>query len=801
MNRTKLLFGWNKLWLILAFSIGLSSPLRAVELFPLNQVRILESEFLQAQNRNIDYVMAMDADRLLAPYLREAGLTPRALPYGNWESTGLDGHMGGHYVSALSMAWAATGREDVKQRLDYALAELQRAQQKNGNGYLGGVPGGKKLWRDIAAGDVKADLFGLNGAWVPWYNLHKIFAGLRDAYLYTGDKRARAMLIAFADWAATTVAGLSDEQMQAMLQAEYGGMNEVFADVAAITGEARYLKTAQRFSHQAILKPLLNGQDQLTGLHANTQIPKVVGFERVAEVAGDDSWHLASEYFWDTVVNERSVAIGGNSVREHFHDKNDFTPMVEEIEGPETCNTYNMLKLTQLLYQQGPDMKYVDYYERALYNHILSSQDPETGGLVYFTPMRPQHYRVYSQVDNAMWCCVGSGIENHMKYGQFIYAHDDTNLWVNLFIPSRLNWPEKNLSIRQETEFPDHASTKLVFESDSNVTLKLRNPSWNSKKKVIVRINGKKHPIRAEPGSYMELNRAWQKGDTIELELAMALRAEPMPDGLDLYAILFGPIVLAAKTDPFPQENLAFLADDSRMGHVASGSVCPVEEVPIFVAKKPNFTQKIKRMDKTQLRFTIAKSSGLQNLNSAELIPFYRLHRSRYIVYWPYSSPVDLHQRQQFLAQQDAAQRALDELTIDEVSPGEQQPEVEHNYSGSGAETGVNFNRHWRHASEWFGYTLADPELNAKYLRIDYWGADSGRTFTIEMNGIRVAEVTSTGVGGAEFVSVDYPLAEKVVAAAKKGRHEIRFVAAPGSIAGGIYGVRLLSGLPAENSH
>ncbi len=343
------------------------------------------------------------------------------------------------------MAWAATGRADVKERLDYMLSELRRAQLANGNGYLGGVPGGQKLWSELAAGDVRADLFGLNGYWVPWYNLHKTFAGLRDAWLFTGNPLARNMLIDWADWAAGLVSKLDDEQLQAMLITEHGGMNEVFADVAGITGEQRYLDVARRFSHHLLLEPLLLGEDRLTGLHANTQIPKVVGFETIAQSGDDPAWHEAAKFFWNTVVNERSVAIGGNSVREHFHDKNDFSPMVEEVEGPETCNTYNMLKLTRLLYRAEPRPEYADYYERALYNHILSSQDPATGGLVYFTAMRPQHYRVYSQVHDAMWCCVGSGIENHVKYGEFIYAADDDELFVNLFIPSRLDWPEKGL--------------------------------------------------------------------------------------------------------------------------------------------------------------------------------------------------------------------------------------------------------------------------------------------------------------------------------------------------------------------
>lgn len=768
----------------------------ALDYIPLQQVRLLESPFLEAQNRDIEYLLAMEPDRLLAPYLEEAGLESRAQNYGNWESSGLNGHIGGHYLSALSLAYAATGRQDVHDRLQYMLNELQRAQKENGNGYLGGVPGSDELWQQIAAGDIRADGFGLNGAWVPWYNLHKVFAGLRDAWFYAASEQARDMLVALADWADALVAELSDEQLQDMLRAEHGGMNEVFVDVAAITGEARYLALARRFSHRQILDPLLAKEDRLTGQHANTQIPKAIGFERIAAFADDPNWHAAAEFFWNSVVDERSVAIGGNSVREHFNDKHDFGPMMREIEGPETCNTYNMLRLTGLLYRQDPKPGYVDYYERALYNHILSSQDPVTGGLVYFTPMRPQHYRVYSQVDEGMWCCVGSGIENHVRYGEFIYARDRDTLIVNLFIPSRVDWPEKGVVLRQENRFPDESKTRFVFEADATLTLKLRYPAWATTDRPAVAINGELLDVRARPGSYIELAREWKRGDTVSVELPMAIDVERLPDGSDYFAILFGPIVLAARTAPFDNEHLDYLADDSRMGHIPSGPMCPQEQVPVFVAASPDFARHIERVGDDELRFRFTGGAGVEALQDKELIPFFRLHRSRYMIYWPFSTPEDLIMRQEQAARGQAARLALEAVTIDKVAPGEQQPEVEHDFAGEGTETGVNFGRHWRHASDWFGYTLKDAGNEARYLRIDYWGADQGRTFTIEMNGIVVAEVTLAGAHGANFVSVDYALSNAVRARAKDGRHSLRFVAADGSIAGGIYGVRLLNRVP-----
>ena len=646
----------------------------AVEYFPLEQVRLLDGPFRDAQDRGVDYLLALEADRLLAPYLTEAGLEPRADNYGNWESSGLDGHVGGHYLTALSLAWAATGREDVRERLEYALDELERAQRAHGNGYLGGVPDGDGLWERVAGGDIRAEPFALNGAWVPWYNLHKTFAGLRDAWLHAGSEQAREMLVKLSDWADALVASLSDEEMQEMLVAEHGGMNEVLADVAAITGEARYLRLARRFSHRQILEPLIAGEDRLTGLHANTQIPKVIGFERIAQLDDDEEWHRAAQFFWDVVVDERSTAIGGNSVREHFNEKTDFGAMVSEVEGPETCNTYNMLKLTRLLYRDGPAARYVEYYERALYNHILSSQDPRTGGLVYFTPMRPAHYRVYSQVHEAMWCCVGSGIENHVKHGAFIYARDDDAVFVNLYIPSRLEWPEQGLSLRQETAFPDEPGTRLVFESDADIRLKLRYPAWAAGERAIVRINGRREDVSAAPGSYIELDRRWEKGDTVSLELPMAVRSETLPDGSGYYAILYGPVVLAAETSPFGDESLDFYADDSRMGHVPDGPVCPVDEVPVFVADSPDFARHIQRIGDGELRFRVGRDAGLRGADDAELIPFFRVHHSRYMLYWPYSTPAQLELRQPGTSQAEAARLKLETLPEPEAPGNRSKP-------------------------------------------------------------------------------------------------------------------------------
>jgi len=773
--------------------IAVSSVIHAapLKLFPLQDVRLGASPFLEAQQTDLHYMMEMEPDRLLAPFLREAGLPLKKPTYGNWESTGLDGHMGGHYLSALALMYASTGDAEVKQRLDYFVAELKRCQEKNGNGYIGGIPEGSAVWQAIARGEMKADNFSVNGKWVPWYNLHKVYAGLRDAYKYAGNEDARAMLVALSDWALALSSHLTDEQMQNMLRAEHGGMNEVLADVAEMTGQKKYMDLAVRFSHQAILRPLEEKQDKLTGLHANTQIPKVIGFKRIGDMTGRRDWQQAAQFFWQTVHDHRTVAIGGNSVKEHFHDANDFTSMIDEVEGPETCNTYNMLKLTEMLFLGDAKGSYTDYYERALYNHILSSQRPDTGGFVYFTPMRPNHYRVYSQVDKGMWCCVGSGIESHAKYGEFIYAHGKDALYVNLFIPSTLKWKEKNLTITQTNQFPDQDSSTITVTGNGKFAMKIRYPSWVARGAMQVTVNGK--AVAAKPGadSYVSVERTWKSGDKVEVRLPMTTWLEQMPDKSNYYAVLHGPIVLAAKTAPIANEKLSFLADDSRMGHIASGPMCPLESAPTLVSDTRDFMDRFKPVPGRPLTFTAPGLVQGKDVGSVVFMPFFRLHDARYVMYWPYSTPANLQAMQARAADGEKERLALNALTIDQVAPGEQQPESDHFFKSDGGEAGINQGKHWRHATGWFSYDLTDRKGEASALRLTYARGDAGRKFDIVVNGQLLAEVTLDDQAAQPFYTVDYALPPSLVAAAK-GKLVVKFVAKPGSIAGGLYGLRLL---------
>jgi DUF1680 family protein len=761
----------------------------AVALFPLNAVRLGASPFLDAQRTDLRYILSLEADRLLAPFLREAGLPPKQPSYGNWESSGLDGHMGGHYLSALALMYAATGDAEVLKRLNYAIAELQRCQQANGNGYIGGIPGGASAWSDIARGKLQADNFSVNGKWVPWYNLHKTFAGLRDAYVYAGNQDARNMLIALSDWALDLTSHLSEEQMQAMLRSEQGGMNEVLADVSQMTGQPKYMALAIRFSHQAILRPLQDGKDQLTGLHANTQIPKVIGFKRIGDLTARKDWQQAAQFFWQTVHDHRTVAIGGNSVKEHFHDDKDFSSMIEEVEGPETCNTYNMLKLTELLFLGDARGSYADYYERALYNHILSSQHPDSGGFVYFTPMRPSHYRVYSQRQQAMWCCVGSGLESHAKYGEFIYAHRGDNLYVNLFIPSTLDWRQQGVQIRQSNRFPDQDSSTITVKGNKTFTLKVRYPEWVEQGALRMTVNGK--PVAAAVGAdrYVNLRRQWRDGDKVEIRLPMKTRLEQMPDQSAYYAVLHGPIVLAAKTNPFPAERLNYLADDSRMGHIAGGPVCPLEQAPVLVSESSAFADRFRAVPGRPLTFTAPDLVQAQYSGPTTFVPFFRVHDARYVVYWPYSAPGELTQRRARAAEDERERLALDARTIDQVAPGEQQPESDHFFKAEGADAGVNKGKHWRHATAWFSYQLSDKKGEARALQLTYSKLDAGRRFDILINEKLLAEVRLDDSAATQLYQREYPIPP---GAAVDGKLRVKFVARDGSVAGGLYGLRLL---------
>ena len=764
---------------------GKAQTQQEVSYFPLQDVKLLESPFLQAQQTDLHYIMAMEPDRLLAPFLREAGLPPKASSYTNWENTGLDGHIGGHYISALSMMYAATGDTAIYNRLNYMLNELHRAQQAVGTGFIGGTPGSLQLWEEIKAGNIRAGGFDLNGKWVPLYNIHKTYAGLRDAYLYAGSDLARQMLVALTDWMIDITVGLTDQQMQDMLRSEHGGLNETFADVAEITGNKKYLELARRFSHKVILDPLVKDEDRLTGMHANTQIPKVIGYKRIADLAQDQNWDHAARFFWNTVVNHRSVCIGGNSVREHFHPADNFTSMLNDVQGPETCNTYNMLRLTKMLYQTSPDIRFADYYERALYNHILASQQPTKGGFVYFTPMRPGHYRVYSQPETSMWCCVGSGLENHTKYGEFIYAHAKDTLYVNLFIPSRLTWKEKKITLVQETRFPDEEQIRFRVEKSKKkaFSLKLRYPSWA--KGASVSVNGKVQETNAQPGEYLTIHRKWKAGDEITLNMPMQVALEQIPDRENFYAFMYGPIVLASPTGTENMDGL--YADDSRGGHIAHGKQISMQEIPMLIGSAASLPQSLRKINDDLVAFTYTGSVYPAQKEALKLIPFFRLHDSRYAVYFHQVTEAEVESIRKEVALSERKAMELANQTVDLIFPGEQQPESDHGILYEQAETGINKDRHFRRAKGWFSYNLKVKE-EASQLMITVRKEDYTKVAILLNNEKLTVSPTISKPDKEDFITICYSLPQKLSA----GSYPIRFSPDGTEWTPAIYEVRLL---------
>jgi DUF1680 family protein len=761
--------------------------------FPLTDVILLNGPFKHARDLNIQTLLKYDVDRLLAPYRKEAGLEPKAQSYPNWE--GLDGHIGGHYLSAMAMNYAATKNPECKRRIEYIINVLKACQEANkknnpdwGIGYVGGVPNSKKIWSTLKTGDFSA----YNAAWVPWYNVHKMYAGLRDAWLYAGNENAKTIFLKFCEWGIDITSSLTYEQMQTMLDKEHGGMDEVFADAYQITGDAKYLIAARRFSHKALLEPMAAGNDNLDNKHANTQIPKVVGFQRIAELTNDKEYIKASSFFWETVTKNRTLAFGGNSRKEHFPSKKASSDYIEDVEGPESCNSYNMLKLTEDLFRFHPLAKYIDYYERTICNHILSTQDPETGGYVYFTPARPRHYRVYSAPNEAMWCCVGTGMENHSKYNELIYTHQNDSLFLNLFIASELNWRDKGIKIKQETKFPFEEETRLtVTEGTSKFTLKIRYPSWVIEKALKIFVNGNMIPYAPHSNYYVAIERLWKAGDVVQIILPMHNSIEQLPNVPAYIALMHGPILLGAKTGT---EDLAdLIADDSRWGQIPSRTRLPIDKAPIIIAdSQSEIIDKLKPVDGQPLTFTVP---NLIMINPIDVVlePFFKIHNARYMIYWMDLTNTQYHSYLDSVATVEQEKLELESRTIDFVEPGEQQPEKDHAMLTYNSNTGVLLDRFWRDARNggYFSYNLKTNDETNLSLIVRYFGYEWGsRIFDIYIDDQKLISENNTGRWyQSKFQDVVYKIPNSMIEG--KDHINLKFQAMPGSTAGAVYNIRL----------
>ncbi|OYX65754.1 MAG: glycosyl hydrolase [Sphingomonadales bacterium 32-64-17] len=605
-------------------------PALAAQPFDMADVTLHESPFLHAQRMTERYLLSLSPDRLLHNFRVNAGLEPKASVYGGWESepTWADinchGHTLGHYLSACAMAYRSTGTADYRQRIDYIASELAACQDAADSGLVTAFPQGAAL--------VAAHIAGESITGVPWYTLHKIYAGLRDGAELAGSETARAVLIRLADWGVVATSGLSDEAFEAMLVTEHGGMNEIYADLYTMTGKPEYRRLSERFSQKALMVPLAHELDHLDGLHANTQVPKIVGFERAAQIGAAGEYHAAAEFFWQTVTRTRSYATGGHGDGEHFFAMAEVDDHVFSAKGSETCCQHNMAKLTRALFLTQPRADYADFYERTLFNGILASQDPDSGMATYFQGARPGYMKLYHTPEDSFWCCTGTGMESHVKYRDSLYFHADKQLWVNLMVPSTLHWREQGATLTQETRFPDAPSTRLTWtlEQPAELTLNLRHPAWSEQARVLV--NGETAIESDQPGRYLALARHWRSGDVVEVQLDMQVRADPLPAAPHIAAFTYGPLVLAAALgdDQLPP-GADIVINERKYGEYNDTPV----PVPQLQGNPDEVAARIVPVEGAEpLTFAVTAVDGTQ----VTLVPYHRIAHQRYATYWDLSA-------------------------------------------------------------------------------------------------------------------------------------------------------------------
>ncbi len=748
--------------------------------FELSRIRLLDGPFQEAMLRDGQYLLSLDADRLLHTFRLNAGLPSTAQPLGGWEEPKCEvrGHFAGHYLSGCALMYAATGDEQYRQRAALLVGELAKCQQALGSsGYLSAYP---ESFIDRAEN--------LQQVWAPYYTLHKIMAGLLDIHIHCDNAQALQVVEGMAHWCQSRCDKLSEQQMQQMLnRTEQGGMNEVLANLHAVTGKQDYLALSRRFVQRSYNDPLAAGRDELKGQHVNSFIPNIIGTARQYELTGNEEDYRIVHFFWHQVVQHRCYCTGGTSNEEHWRTEPDRLAGELGDRTQETCCTYNMLKLTRHLFAWDPRAEYADYYERALYNSILSTQDPKTGMMMYFVTLGSGRWKFFNVPTAAFWCCTGTGVENHAQYGGAIYSRDAEGVLVNLFIASELNWTEQGVRIRQETQFPHASATtlKVLTPAPSEFTMRVRIPGWATSG-VTIRLNGEPVATQPKPGSYYALRRAWQNNDTLELSMPMSLHVAPMPDDPTLAAFMVGPLVLAGKLGG---EGLS----DALVYQRENWYQFPREQIaeaPVLVAAGDDLTQCLEPVAGQSLTY---RTTGLaRNLT---LVPYHELYGERYAVYWRMfraNSP----EQAEFLAQEKARQERAARV-VDEVVIGDAQSESAHHLKGEHTASGSHLGKSWRDASQggYFAYQLAVHGDQPQILAVTYWGSDAGgRNFDILVDDQKIATQRLDARQPGEFFHVDYDLPADLL----RGKQQVtvKFQAHPDCMAGGVFGLGILRPKP-----
>lgn len=752
-----------------------------LEPFPLRDVRLLDGPFREAQQRGIAALLDLDPDRLLHTFRTNAGLPTTARPYGGWEAPTVElrGHSLGHYLTACALMYEATGDERLKDRalaVVAALREVQQSLPRRGMspGYLSAFP--EELFDRVEAREP---------VWAPYYTLHKIMTGLLDVYGATGEPAALEAVEAMATWVGSRAARLTEAQWQGMLETEFGGMQDVLTTLFVITGEDEHLRLARLFDHRAVFDPLARGEDALDGLHANTQIPKAIGAARDCAATGEPRYCRVAETFWRQVARHRSYVIGGDSEDEHFFPVAHFSRHLGESTA-ETCNTYNMLKLSHLLFLQDGDPRRIDFYERGLFNHILASQDPATGRVTYYVALKPGAWRTYSTPEDSFWCCVGTGMENPARYGEAVYARQGDAILVNLFLASEVRWAEKGLRLRQETRFPDEDRTRitLALEAPATFALWVRHPSWSGDA-LSVRLNGRPLAVESRPGSWASVEREWRDGDTVEVRLPMSLRFEAMPDDPTVGALLDGPVVLAADLGPAPDGTARYGPEAPEMRSE------DLRALPALFADRPE--DAIAHLEPADAPLSF-RAAGPSRPRGVELHPFFRLADRRHSVYVRVQPESAWRERE--AAARTAAERLGADLaarTLDAVTAGDADDESAHALEERDTWTGWLDGRPYRFARRGtgFSYELRPPPSGPVALRVAYWGGETRpRRFDVVVEGEVVATQELFDDRPGEVFAVEYALPRELL----QGRETVRvgFETGPAGSTGSVFDVRLV---------
>lgn len=730
--------------LVLATVIG--QVALKVQPFPLSDVKLLAGPFARANEATTRYLLKVNPDRLLHSFRKHSGLEPKAAIYGGWENMGLAGHSLGHYLTACAQEFAATGDVRFKEKVDYVVSEFVACQKSRPDGYLGAMPDGDRVWSEVKRGEIRSGGFDLNGLWAPWYTHHKVFAGLLDAHALAGSKDALEVAKKFADWAIETTKDLTPELWERMLACEYGGMNEAMAELYARTGEQKYLDLARKFYDKRVLDPLAKGENSLPGKHSNTQIPKIVGLARLYELTGSEQDRKTARFFWETVVRHHTYVIGGNSNHEYLGMPDELSDALSSNTA-ETCNTYNMLRLTRHLFMQDPQAEFADFYERAHLNHILASINPESSMVTYFMPLGSGTARDYSNEEHSWTCCHGTGLENHTKHADSIYFRRNDELLINLYISSELTWKERGLKFRMETKFPENGRVKITVSGAGECGVSLRHPSW-AEGSLGLKVNGESSAAPSKPRGYLSLYRAWRDGDVLEFELPMTLRTEAMPDNPKRVALLWGPLVLAADLGP-------------RRGDAP--------RIPVLVTDGKPIDEWLVREGDSM----VWKTQGAGRPGELTFRPFYDHVRNRYAVYFDDFTQGEWDKAEAEFRAEEARQRDLEARTVDSMRIGEMQPERDHDLKSERNDVRQANGRSFRTpmGAGWMEFDMKVDSANDNELVFTYWGNERTRPdFEILVDGQKVADENLAGKPMNRFYDVVYALPISVT----KGKDKVR---------------------------